>query len=112
MHFDLVVVGTGSGNTILGREFRDQRVALVESGLFGGTCLNAGCIPTKSFVYPADLADAVVRAGRLGLTATVAPVDWALLRDRIFARTDEISAHGLEFRQGTKWPNLDMFLGT
>ncbi|HEY7816120.1 MAG TPA: mycothione reductase [Nakamurella sp.] len=112
MHFDLVVVGTGSGNTILGREFRDQRVALVESGLFGGTCLNAGCIPTKSFVYPADLADAVVRAGRLGLTATVAPVDWALLRDRIFARTDEISAHGLEFRQGAKWPNLDMFQGT
>jgi len=112
MHFDLVVVGSGSGNTVLGREFRDQRVALVEFGAFGGTCLNVGCIPTKSFVYPADLADAIVRAGRLGLTATVAPVDWPVLRDRIFARTDEISSHGLQFRQGEKWPNLDMILGT
>jgi mycothione reductase len=111
MHFDLAVVGSGSGNTILGREFRDHRVALIESGAFGGTCLNAGCIPTKSFVYPADLADAVVRADRLGLTATVAPVDWALLRDRIFTRTDEISAHGLAFRQGDKWPNLKMMQG-
>ncbi len=112
MHFDLVVVGTGSGNTILGKEFRDQRVALVESGAFGGTCLNAGCIPTKSFVYPADLADAVGRADRLGLTATVDPVDWGPMRDRIFARTDEISGHGLEFRQGPKWPNLEMVLGS
>lgn len=112
MHVDLVVVGTGSGNTILGREFREQRVALVESGTFGGTCLNFGCIPTKSFVYPADLADAVVRADRLGLMATVAPVDWAVLRDRIFARIDEISAHGLEFRQSEKWPNLEMLRGT
>jgi mycothione reductase len=112
MHFDLVVVGTGSGNTILGREFRDRRVALVESGAFGGTCLNYGCIPTKSFVYPADLADAVVRADRLGLTATVAPVHWDVLRDRIFARVDEISAHGLEFRLGPKWPNLEMLQGT
>ena len=112
MHFDLVVVGSGSGNTILGREFREQRVALIESGVFGGTCLNSGCIPTKSFVYPADLADAVVRAERLGLTATVAPVDWSLLRDRIFARIDEISASGLAYRQGEKWPNLEMLQGT
>ena len=112
MHFDLVVVGSGSGNTVLGREFREQRVALIESGTFGGTCLNVGCIPTKSFVYPADLADAVVRADRLGLAATVAPVDWAVLRNRIFHRIDEISAHGLEFRQGPKWPNLEMLQGT
>jgi mycothione reductase len=112
MHFDLVVVGSGSGNTILGREFREQRVALIESGAFGGTCLNVGCIPTKSFVYPADLADAVVRADRLGLMATVAPVDWTLLRDRIFGRIDEISANGLHFRQGEKWPNLEMLQGT
>ncbi len=112
MHFDLVVVGTGSGNMIMGREYRGLRIALVESGLFGGTCLNVGCIPTKSFVYPADLADAVGRAGRLGLDATVAPVDWTLLRDRIFARTDEISSDGLAFRQGPKWPDIEVYLGT
>ena len=116
MHFDLVVVGSGSGNTVLGREFREQRVALIESGTFGGTCLNVGCIPTKSFVYPADLADAVVRADRLGLAATVAPVDWAVLRNRIFHRIDEISAQSGPFRlrvQGSGFdPAARVYIGT
>ena len=66
MHFDLVVVGTGSGNTIMGREFHDLKIAIVESGRFGGTCLNVGCIPTKMYVYPADVAEDARQAGPLG----------------------------------------------
>ena len=60
-HFDLVVVGTGSGNTIVGKEYSGLSMAIIESGPFGGTCLNVGCIPTKMFVYPADLAEAAGR---------------------------------------------------
>src|SRR3954451_5119639 len=55
-HFDLAVIGTGSGNSIIDERFADRSVALLEKGIFGGTCLNVGCIPTKMFVYPADLA--------------------------------------------------------
>ena len=55
-HYDLAVIGTGSGNTIVDERFADRRVAILEESTFGGTCLNVGCIPTKMFVYPADLA--------------------------------------------------------
>ena len=46
----------GSGNSIPGPEFDDLDIAIVEHGKFGGTCLNVGCVPTKMFVHPADLA--------------------------------------------------------
>ena len=56
-HYDLCVIGSGSGNSIIDEQFSDQQVALVDKGeRFGGTCLNVGCIPTKMYVYPAELA--------------------------------------------------------
>ena len=54
--FDLIIVGSGSGNSILTEEYQDLNVAIVEPGTFGGTCLNVGCIPTKMYVYPATVA--------------------------------------------------------
>src|SRR5205807_5980694 len=66
-HFDLVIVGTGSGNSILDARFAGWDVAIVEEGVFGGTCLNVGCIPTKMFVYPADLAEHAADSARLGV---------------------------------------------
>jgi mycothione reductase len=111
MHFDLVVVGTGSGNTIMGREYQDLDIAIVEAGRFGGTCLNVGCIPTKMYVYPADVADNARRAGPLGVHATIDSIDWPAMRDRIFGRVDEISDSGQEYREGPKWPNITVFPG-
>ena len=111
-HFDLVVVGTGSANTIMGKEYRDLTIAIVEAGSFGGTCLNVGCIPTKMYVYPADVAQAARSAGSLGVQARVDSVDWPAMRDRIFARVDEISDSGRKFREGPQWPNITVFAGT
>ena len=112
MHYDLVVVGTGSGNTILGKEYQDLTVAIVESGRFGGTCLNRGCIPTKMYVYPADVAEHARQAGPLGVHATIDAVDWPAMRDRIFGRVDEIASSGQEYREGPKWPNITVLSGT
>ena len=53
-HHDLVIIGSGSGNSLLTPELDGLDVAIVEGGTFGGTCLNVGCIPTKMFVLPAD----------------------------------------------------------
>ena len=55
-HYDLIILGTGSGNSIPGPEFDDKSIAIIEKGTFGGTCLNVGCIPTKMYVYAADTA--------------------------------------------------------
>ena len=83
-HFDLIIIGTGSGNSIPSPDFDDRRIAIIEKGTFGGTCLNVGCIPTKMYVYAADIALAAREAGRLGLDAQVTSVDWDSIVDRVF----------------------------
>ena len=98
-HYDLVIIGTGSGNSILDERFAGRRVAIVEKGVFGGTCLNVGCIPTKMFVHPADLAAMPGAGARLGVDATLDGVRWADIRDRIFGRIDPIAAGGREYRR-------------
>ncbi|WP_019813469.1 mycothione reductase [Saccharomonospora saliphila] len=97
-HYDLVIVGTGSGNSILDHRFADHKVAIVEKGVFGGTCLNVGCIPTKMFVYPADLAATPADAARLGVDAERRGVRWREIRDRIFGRIDPIAEGGRRYR--------------
>ena len=97
-HHDLVVIGTGSGNSIIDSRFDDLDVGLIEHGVFGGTCLNVGCIPTKMYVYPADVAQHIRHAARYGIDASIDKVRWTDIRDRIFGRIDPISAGGQEYR--------------
>ena len=97
-HFDLCLIGSGSANTIADERFGDWSIALVEKGRFGGTCLNVGCIPSKMFVYPADLAAGPARAHRLGVDLRLDRVRWRDLRDRIFGRIDSISTDGERWR--------------
>jgi mycothione reductase len=109
-HHDLVVIGTGSGNSIIDSRFDDLDVAIVEHGVFGGTCLNVGCIPTKMYVYPADVAEAVRHASRYGVDASVDKVRWSDIRDRVFGRIDPISAGGREYRVDRS-PNVTVYEG-
>ncbi len=97
-HYDLVIVGTGSGNSILDPRFADQKVAIVEKGVFGGTCLNVGCIPTKMLVHPADLASTPESAARLGVDLELRSVRWREIRDRVFGRIDAIAEGGRRYR--------------
>jgi mycothione reductase len=97
-HYDLVIIGTGSGNTIVNHRFADWKVAIVERGTFGGTCLNVGCIPTKMFVHTADLAATPSVSSRYGVDEQLLGVRWPEVRDRIFGRIDPIAAGGSEYR--------------
>ena len=100
-NFDLVIIGTGSGNTILTHDFEDWNVAIVERGVFGGTCLNVGCIPSKMLVLPADrIAEAAEATELLDVDIEVRGVDWPALRDRIFGRIDSIAEGGRDYRKG------------
>ncbi|MDI2035601.1 mycothione reductase [Paenarthrobacter nitroguajacolicus] len=109
-HYDLVIIGTGSGNSIPGPEFEDQSIAIIEEGSFGGTCLNAGCIPSKMYVHAADTALDILESGRLGLDAGINSVDWPGMVTRIFEnRIDPIAAAGEEYRRGPRTPNIDVY---
>jgi mycothione reductase len=98
-HFDLCVIGTGSGNSIIDDRFDDLNVAIVEMGTFGGTCLNVGCIPSKMFVYPADLAASTIQATRLGVDLDLQGIRWREIQERIFGRIDPKAANGRTYRQ-------------
>lgn len=107
-HFDLCVIGSGTGNALIDEAFAKRRVALVDDGEpFGGTCLNAGCIPTKMFAYPADVVTSVRDARRLGLGADHVRLNWDEVRDRIFTRIDPIAEQGEEYREQSS--NVTLF---
>jgi mycothione reductase len=112
-HYDLVIVGTGSGNSILGPEFAGKKTAIVEKGTFGGTCLNVGCIPTKMFVYAADVAYTPSHSAKYGVDEELKGVRWRDVRDRIFGRIDPIAAGGAEYRRSHEDnKNVDVYEGT
>ena len=95
---DLTIIGSGSGNSLITPFWDDKQVVIAERGVFGGTCLNVGCIPTKMFVRPATLARSGEEAARVNVTLRTESVDWPGLRDRIFSRIDAISAAGEHYR--------------
>jgi mycothione reductase len=110
-HYDLVIIGTGSGNSIPDERFADWDIAIVEKGIFGGTCLNVGCIPTKMFVHTADVASAPAAGKKLGVDATLEGVRWTDVRDRIFGRIDPISEGGRRWRAEEN-ANVTVYQGT
>jgi mycothione reductase len=106
--YDLVIVGAGSGNMLPTDEMADWRIAIVESDRFGGTCLNRGCIPSKIFVHTADVATTIGDAGRFGVDAELAGIDWPAIRDRVFARIDPVHDRAVEYRRRS---GVDVYLG-
>ena len=77
-NFDLIVVGGGSGG--LAGAFRaaghGARVAMLEPGALGGTCVNAGCVPKKAMWLAAEVARKLTMAGDLGFATETCALDW------------------------------------
>ncbi len=71
--YDLIVIGSGPAGYVpaIRASQLGARVAVVEEEDLGGTCLNRGCIPTKTLAATADLLHAARTAGRLGLRGSL-----------------------------------------
>ena len=98
-HHDLLIIGAGSGNTIIGPEHDHLDIAIAEPAEFGGTCMNRGCIPSKMLIYAADLALNAENARELGVNSSLSNVDWTGIQERIFGRIDPIAEAGLQYRK-------------
>ena len=89
-NYDLIVIGGGSGGVRAARmaAARGVKVAMVESGAMGGTCVNVGCIPKKLYSYAAGYAEAFAEARGYGwqMPEHIA-LDWSALKA---ARATEI----------------------
>jgi pyruvate/2-oxoglutarate dehydrogenase complex dihydrolipoamide dehydrogenase (E3) component len=111
--FDAIVIGTGQAGPSLAVKLANagMRVAVVERKFFGGTCVNAGCIPTKTLVASAYAARMARRAAEFGVTL---PGPVAVDMRRVKARKDEIF---LKSRSGVEnWlrntQNVTVYQGT
>ncbi|MFX1736790.1 FAD-containing oxidoreductase [Paraburkholderia sp. A1RI_3L] len=111
-HFDAIVIGTGQGGAPLAVELgkSGRKTAVIERAAFGGTCVNVGCTPTKTYVASARAAHVVRHATDYGVhVAGPVIVDLAEVK----ARKDRVigqSRSGVE-----KWlreaPNVSVFTG-
>jgi pyruvate/2-oxoglutarate dehydrogenase complex dihydrolipoamide dehydrogenase (E3) component len=82
---DAIIIGTGQAGPPLARRLCDagMTVAIIERHLFGGTCVNTGCIPTKAMVASAYAAHLARRAAEFGVTIDGGiGVDMARVKDR------------------------------
>ena len=87
--YDAIVIGTGQSGPSLARDLAaaGQRVAIIERGAFGGTCINTGCTPTKTLIATARVAHLARRAAEFGVSIPE-PVTVDLARAK--ARKDAI----------------------
>ena len=110
--YDAIVIGTGQSGPSMATRLAGSglKTAIIESGKFGGTCVNNGCIPTKTMVASARAAHVARHAAEYGVV-----IDGSVKVDmkRVIARKDEISGksnNGVEqWLKGTE--NLTVYQG-
>ncbi|MGB7951674.1 MAG: mercuric reductase [Candidatus Binatia bacterium] len=112
MKYDAIVIGSGQAGNPLSHRLADHgwKVALVEQGHLGGTCINTGCTPTKTMVHRAQVAHYARNAARWGVHADGVKVDLA----RIVKQKNQVVE---SFRAGQQKrieqrPNLHWHKGT
>jgi len=110
-HFDAIVLGAGQAGPPLAIDLANagQKVALIERKDFGGTCVNTGCIPTKTLLANARVAHVARRAGDYGVSTGTVAVDMK----KVKARKDEVAGTS---RDGVEtWlrstPNCSVYTG-
>ncbi|MBI4288223.1 MAG: dihydrolipoyl dehydrogenase [Chloroflexi bacterium] len=106
--YDIIVIGSGGG-AIISDEAVSQglKVALVDKGPLGGTCLNVGCIPSKMLIYPADRILEIQEARKLGIEAEIRSIDFHSIMERMRQGRQEEKD---QIRQGIKeQQNLDYY---
>jgi len=111
-HYDAIIIGTGQSGPSLAVKLADsgQKVAIVERKRFGGSCVNYGCIPTKTMVASARAAYMVRRAAEFGVDIKGSV---HVNMKRVKARKDLIVKQATEGIE--KWlknaPNCDVYEG-
>lgn len=98
MQYDLIVIGGGPGGYVaaIRAASLDKKVAIIESADFGGTCLNRGCIPSKTMLKYAELIDSVKKASHWGIEIN----DMHLSLDKMIERKNSIVA---QLRNGIQY---------
>jgi pyruvate/2-oxoglutarate dehydrogenase complex dihydrolipoamide dehydrogenase (E3) component len=83
-HFDAIVIGAGQAGPALAARLDKEKLktAFVERKLLGGTCVNTGCVPTKTLVASAHAAHLARRGAEFGFSAGEIRVDMSAVKRR------------------------------
>ncbi|MCI1750831.1 MAG: dihydrolipoyl dehydrogenase [Megasphaera cerevisiae] len=109
-HYDVIIIGTGAANIVADAALlQGQRIAIIEKGRFGGTCLNRGCIPTKLMVTAANRIREIQEAERIGVHAGDVHLDWDFMSRRLWKKVNESIGIKTYYDQ---YPNIDIYEGT
>ncbi len=88
--FDFIVIGAGSGLEVSSvAAALNKKVAIVEEGPMGGTCLNRGCIPSKMLIHSADVIATIKRAPIFGIYPKGYTIDFKKMVNRVTKTIDE-----------------------
>jgi dihydrolipoamide dehydrogenase len=108
--YDVVILGGGSGGyaCALRASQLGLKVALIEKGKLGGTCLHNGCIPTKALLHAAETADTIRESAQFGVTSTFGGIDMAAVnkyKDGVIGRLYKglqglVKSRGLTYVEG------------
>ncbi len=106
--YGLIVIGAGSGLDVAAAASRKWKVALVEEGPLGGTCLNRGCIPTKILAHIAEVIDTISSAHKFGISVESAEVDFL----KAMSQSWVVDREAAKIEEGVKTnPNIDLYKG-
>jgi mycothione reductase len=106
--FDVLVIGSGSGMLVASAAVTQGfKVALVEAGKMGGTCINVGCVPSKMLIYPADILANLKDADKLGIHTSVNSIDFGNIMNRMRNLVTHDTGHQSAAVQAT--PGLTWF---
>lgn len=109
LHYDLIVIGSGGGSKITRPVANSgKKVAIIEKGYLGGTCLNHGCIPSKMLIHPAEVADTIRDCEKYQLSVPGSPtVDFETLVTRV---TETVMADSSSIAPAyEKNPNITLY---
>ena len=106
--YGLIVIGSGAGMNVIDTALaQGMKVALVEEGPIGGTCLNRGCIPSKVLIHAADVIRESEEAAKIGVHMKLEKVDYPAIKKRMW---DLIlpDRHGME-EAIKRTPGMDLY---
>lgn len=107
-HYDLIVIGAGSGLKVSAAASSwGWKVAVIEEGPMGGTCLNRGCIPSKIIIHTADMVEEIKRAKEFGINVEYKGTDFKAVINRA---TTIIDTDAIRIEEGIRSDkNIDLY---